>query len=164
MYNKIYIMGPVGSGKTTFAKALTKKYNIKNYCLDKVAWDDDNGGIKRTETEAQKLLDDIINTKQWIIEDTGRDVFIKGREKADIIYYIKMSRLKAYYRITKRMIRQKLGKEEGHFKQLKLSHWPYYISKVNTYYHNQKKKLKELEKYKDKVIFITSKKMKKMSN
>ena len=28
---KIYIIGPVGSGKTTFSKKLSKKYNINRY-------------------------------------------------------------------------------------------------------------------------------------
>ena len=27
--NKIYIIGPIGSGKTTFSKKLSEKYNIK---------------------------------------------------------------------------------------------------------------------------------------
>ena len=40
MYKKIYIIGPVGSGKTTLAKCLSKKYNIPYYELDKVVHDD----------------------------------------------------------------------------------------------------------------------------
>ena len=44
---KIYIIGSPGSGKTYFSKKLSEKYNIKCYQLDKVAWDDDNGNIKR---------------------------------------------------------------------------------------------------------------------
>ena len=43
---KIYIIGPVGSGKTTLSKHLSKKYKIKRYELDKVVWDDDYGNIK----------------------------------------------------------------------------------------------------------------------
>lgn len=38
MHNKIYIIGPCGSGKTTFATKLSKLYNIKYYELDKVSW------------------------------------------------------------------------------------------------------------------------------
>ena len=36
MYNKIYIIGPVGSGKTTLSQLLSKKYNIKKHELDKI--------------------------------------------------------------------------------------------------------------------------------
>ena len=33
---KIYIIGPVGSSKTTLSKKLSKNLGIKNYELDKV--------------------------------------------------------------------------------------------------------------------------------
>ena len=69
MYNKIYIIGPVGSGKTTLSKLLSKKYNIKKHELDKIVWDDDNGNTKRTDKEINRLFNSIINDKAWIIED-----------------------------------------------------------------------------------------------
>ena len=109
--NKIYIIGPVGSGKTTFSKKLSEKYKIKRYELDKVAWDDENGNIKRTDEEALKIFNDILRNESWIIEDVGRNKFRKGREEADIIYYIKLTRLKSYYRVSKRWIKQRIGKE-----------------------------------------------------
>ena len=43
---KIYIIGPVGSGKTTLSRLLSRKYNIKEYELDKIVWDDNNGNVK----------------------------------------------------------------------------------------------------------------------
>ncbi len=155
--NKIYIIGPVGSGKTTLARKLSKKYNIKNYNLDVVAHDNDNGGGKRDPKEAQKLLNDIIKKNKWIIEDTGREVFIDGREKADTIYYLKISKIKAYYRVTKRLINQLLGRGEGHFKDPKLSLLPYYFTKVNNYFKREKELLKSLERYQDKFIILSKK-------
>ena len=155
-------MGPVGSGKTTLARKLSKKYNIKNYNLDIVAHDNDNGGGKRDPKEAQKLLNDIIKKNKWIIEDTGRDVFIDGREKADTIYYLKISKIKAYYRVTKRLINQLLGRGEGHFKDPKLSLLPYYFTKVNNYFKREKELLKSLEKYQDKFIILSKKDIKKI--
>lgn len=111
MYKKIYVIGPVGSGKTTFATKLSQKYNIKYYELDKVSWDDDHGNIKRSDEEALKIFNKILKNKSWIIEDVGRSKFSKGREEADIIYYIKLSKLKSYFRVTKRWIKQRLGIE-----------------------------------------------------
>ena len=158
---KIYIIGPVGSGKTTFSNKLSKNYNIKKYELDKVVWDDDNGNVKRTDEEVQKLFDQILKNQSWIIEDIGRDKFKKGRQEADIIYYIKLSRLKSYYRVTKRWIKQRLGIEiYNHpptFKQLL-----YFISTVNSYYKKEKNKLKELEIYQDKLIFVNNRKIKQI--
>ena len=109
------------------------------------------------------MFDEILKNKSWIIEDVGRKKFIKGREEADIIYYIKLSRLKSYIRVTKRWIKQRLKLEAYNhpptFKQLL-----YFISTVNTYYSDQLEKLKSLEKYQDKLIFINKKVIKKLKN
>ena len=156
MHKRIYIIGPVGSGKTTFAESLSKKYNIKCYELDKVSWDDDNGHVKRSKEETDKILNNILKKKSWIIEDIGRDKFKKGREQADIIYYIKLSRLKSYFRVTKRWIKQRLGKERYNHPPV-LSQWFYYISTVNSYYKKQKARLKSLEKFNDKLKFVNKK-------
>lgn len=161
MHNKIYIIGPVGSGKTTFATKLSEIYNIKYYELDKVSWDDDNGNIKRSDEEAQKLFKEIIKNKKWIIEDVGRDKFKDGRKEADIIYYIKLSRAKSYYRVSKRWIKQRLGKERYNHPPV-LSQWFYYISTVNSYYKKQKSKLKSLQEFKDKLKIVNSKEIKKI--
>lgn len=114
--NKIYIIGPVGSGKTTLARKLSKKLNINFYELDKVVWDDDNGNVKRSEEEINSLFNDIINQESQIIEDVGRKCFKKGRDKADIIYYIKLKPITIYYRVVKRWIKQKLGIEKYNYK------------------------------------------------
>ena len=159
MYDKIYIIGPVGSGKTTFATKLSKKYGIKYYELDKVSWDDDNGNVKRADKEVQRIFNNILKNKKWIIEDVGRDKFKQGRSEADIIYYIKLSRMKSYYRVTKRWIKQRLGKERYNHPPV-FSQWIYYISTVNSYYKKEKSKLKSLDEYKNKLVFITSKDIK----
>jgi len=163
MNKKIYIIGPVGSGKTTFATKLSELYNIKYYELDKVAWDDDNGNIKRANEEAIKIFNDILKEKSWIIEDVGRDKFKKGREKADIIYYIKLPRIKSYYRVTKRWIKQRLGKERYNHPPV-FSQLLYYISTVNSYYKKEKYKLKSLEEFKDKLKIIDNKDINKILN
>lgn len=158
---KIYIIGPVGGGKTTFATKFAKKYNIKYYELDKIVWDDDNGHIKRIDVDVQKLFNDIIETDSWVIEDIGRSIFIEGRKKADVIYYIKMSKYKAYYRVTKRIIKQKLGMERYNCSPT-LNEWLYYMSIVNSYYKKEKNKIKDLQEYKDKLIYVDKKRIKEM--
>ena len=163
MYNKIYIIGPVGSGKTTFATELSKIYDIKYYELDKVSWDDEHGNIRRSDEEAQKLFKKILKNKKWIIEDVGRDKFRQGRIDADIIYYIKLSRIKSYYRVTKRWIKQRLGKERYNHPPV-FSQWLYYLSTVNSYYKKEKDKLKSLEEFKDKLRIVDTKEINKILN
>ena len=115
MYKKIYIIGPVGSGKTTLSKLLSKKYKIKKYELDKIVWDD-NKNIKRTNEEINTLFNKIINNISWIIEDVGRKKFIDGIKRADITYYIDLPKTTIYKRCIKRWINQKTGKEKYNYK------------------------------------------------
>ena len=159
--DKIYIIGPVGSGKTTLATKLSEIHNIKYYELDKVAWDDDNGNIKRSDEDAEMIFSDILSNDKWIIEDVGRDKFSRGRVEADIIYYIKLSRFKSYYRVSKRWIKQRLGFERYNHPPV-FSQWLYYISTVNTYYKGEKKKIEGLLEYRDKLEFVSCKDIRRM--
>ena len=117
-FNKIYIIGPVGSGKSTLARKLAEKYEIKMYELDQVVWNDkgENENIKRTDEEIQKIFNEILSQKSWIIEDVGREKFINGVKEADIVYYINLNGFTIYIRCIKRWIKQKLGKEEYNYK------------------------------------------------
>ena len=150
---KIYIIGPCGSGKTYFSKKLSEKYNIKCFELDKVCWDDENGNIKRTDEESLNLFNEILKNDSWIIEDVGRAKFEEGRVQADIIYYIKMKKLKAYYRVLKRWIKQRIGIEVYNHPPT-LNQIKYFISIVNLYYKTEKEKIEKIKKYNDKVYFI----------
>ncbi len=113
---RVYIIGPVGSGKTTLAKHLSKKYNIPMYELDKVVWDDEHGNVKRTDAEISTLFHDIIKNKKWIIEDVGREKFHDGIINADIVYYINLSNITIYIRCVFRWIKQKIGLENYNYK------------------------------------------------
>ena len=161
--NKIYILGLVGSGKTYFYEKLSEKLNIKKYELDKVSWDDDNGNVKRRPEEVKKLFDKILKNKSWIIEDIGRDKFRQGREEADVIYYLKLSKLKSYYRVTKRWIKQRLGIERYNYPP-NFEQFLYYYSTVRSYYKKEKALLKSLEEHKEKLVFLNKKMINEILN
>lgn len=113
---KIYIIGPVASGKTTLARKLSKKLNIKMYELDKIVWDDARG-VKRSDEEIVLLFANILNEKSWIIEDVGRNKFREGIKVADIAYYIDLSKTSLYKRVILRWIKQMLKIEDSNYKQ-----------------------------------------------
>ena len=145
MYNKIYIIGSVGSGKTTLSKILSKKYDIKRYELDKVVWNDDNGNIKRTDEEIKILFNKIINTKSWIIEDVGRKKFNDGIKKADITYYIDLPKYTIYKRCISRWVKQKIGREEFNYKPTLKS----LFEMLKWAKQDKKKKKKKIERIKN---------------
>lgn len=158
---KIYIIGSPGSGKTYFANKLSKKHKIKSYQLDKVVWDDDNGNIKRTNEEANKIFEGILKKHNWIIEDVGREKFKKGREKADIIYYIKFDKSKAYISVIKRWFRQRTGKEIYNAPPT-IDQLGYFCSVVKSYYKKEKRILNELKEFNNKLVFISREEINKL--
>lgn len=160
-YKKIYIIGPVSSGKTTLSKILSKKLKIKYYELDKVVWDDNRGNIKRSVLERDKMFNDILKNKTWIVEDVGRNCFRQAVKTADVVYYIDLKRFCLYYRLIRRWVRQKLNLEHYNYKPTinslcELLQWLHKDLK------NKKDKLKMLKEINKNVIILNNKEIKSM--
>lgn len=158
---KIYIIGPTGSGKSTLSKILSDKMNIKSYELDLLVFDDEHDHARRSDEEIQKLFNKIIKSNSWIIEDVGRGKFAKGRDCADKIYYLKLSKFEVYKRVIFRWIKQKIG-------ILKYNYPPTFfqlidmIKVTNSYFKKEKKKINELKKYEDKLVFLNKNELNKL--
>ena len=131
---KIYIIGPIGSGKTTLSKKLSKKYKIKTYELDCLVYDD----------EIDKLFNKILNSKSWIIEDVGRDRFNKGLIECDRIYYLKISKFRVYLRVMKRWFKQRIGVEKYNYPPTLFQFFDM-IRVAREYYKKEYKKLEKLQ-------------------
>lgn len=114
---KIYIVGSVASGKTTFAKKLSERTGIECTHLDGIVHikDETNkvwGNIRRDDAEIIRLFNDVISNSKWIIEDAGRTMFIKAMEEADLIIHLNPSSFTRKIRIFTRFIKQNLGLED----------------------------------------------------
>ena len=155
---KIYIIGSPGSGKTTLAKVLSKRYNIKHYELDCIVYDDNNNHRKRTKEEIEKLFFTILKNKSFIIEDVGRNKFKKGREICDKIYYIKLNKARIYKQMISRWFKQRLGKEKYNYPPT-IRQFFETIKDVKNYSKIEKTRLSELNKYKDKITFLNKKEL-----
>lgn len=112
---KLYIVGPVGSGKTTLARKLSKETGIPCFHLDQVAHRKDPtakiGNRKRPETERDAIFQSILSRTDYILEDTGRLCFARGLESADKILLLEPYTFLRLGRILRRWIRQNLGLE-----------------------------------------------------
>lgn len=155
---KIYIIGSPGSGKTTLAKVLSKRYNIKYYELDCIVYDDNNNHRKRTKEEIEKLFSTILKNKSFIIEDVGRNKFKKGRDICDKIYYIKLDKVRIYKQMISRWFKQRLGKEKYNYPPT-IHQFFETIKDVRNYSKIEKTRLSELNKYKDKMTFLNKKEL-----
>ena len=160
---RIYVIGPTGSGKTTLSECLAKKHKIKCYELDLIVYDDENGHIKRPDEIRKKMFKDILKKKSWIIEDVGRSKFEEGREKADIIYYINIPRIVVYKRVMTRWLKQKLGKERYNYPPTLFQFFDM-LKTAHEYFQREKQKKESLAKYKDKVIYLSYKELKKLES
>ena len=113
---KIYIVGPVSSGKSTLAKKLSEILDIPYHALDEVVHIPDKSnswGTRRRGTEERdKLFCSIIQQPEWVIEDVGRPCFEKALKAADRIILLELPVRVRNYRIIKRWIKQKLGIEK----------------------------------------------------
>lgn len=155
---KIYIIGSPGSGKTTLAKVLSKRYNIKHYELDCIVYDDNNNHRKRTKEEIDKLFFTILKNKSFIIEDVGRNKLKKGRDICDKIYYIKLNKGRIYKQMISRWFKQRLGKEKYNYPPT-IHQFFETIKDVRNYSKIEKTRLSELNKYKDKMTFLNKKEL-----
>ncbi len=58
---KIRIIGSVGSGKTTLAKKLSEMEGISYFETDRIVWKREQIEVRRTDSEKNELLKQIIN-------------------------------------------------------------------------------------------------------
>ncbi|QKS70658.1 DNA topology modulation protein FlaR [Paenalkalicoccus suaedae] len=115
--NRIHIIGSVGSGKTTLARSLEKKYNTKHYELDNVVWERHKcGDRKRSYPHRDRCLEEIIATESWIIEGAHSNSWVnRSFEAADLIIFLDTPYTIRQVRILKRFVRQVLRLETANY-------------------------------------------------
>jgi len=109
---RVFILGTVGSGKTSLARKLSEKLNIDHYDLDDIFWTK-KFNKKRNEKQRDELLKKIISKKKWVIEGVYTNWIEAGIEKSDLIVLLKIPFRTLIYRITKRTIKKEKSKSKG---------------------------------------------------
>ena len=152
------MIGCSGTGKTYLAKKLSNKYNIPHYDLDNIYWDNSSQkyGIKTEIEKRDKLLLNILEKDDWIIEGIYYKWLEQSFKDADIIYVLDLPKYIYKFRIIKRFIKRKLRLEAGKKETLKsLLNLLKQTDKFQN--ENMKEIIKIFEKYKEKVHFIKNK-------
>ncbi|MEG2310630.1 MAG: DNA topology modulation protein FlaR [Clostridia bacterium] len=150
--SKVYIIGSVGSGKTTFAKYLSENKNIPLYDQDNIIHVFNR---KRNEYERDQIFEKIINLDSWIIEGVYHKYFEEGLKKADNIIILDPPHLIVKYRIIIRWLKQKLKFKR--FTYTPSIRMLFLMLKWNREYNIKKEILiASLNEYKDKIVILKS--------
>lgn len=106
-FKKILIVGDSGRGKSTFAKALSKKLNIKEYSTDDFYWKE-KYTVAMDKEISIKNISKIYNQKFWIVEGATRSLIREGIEKSDKIICLVYSNIfSQFWTLFKRKLTRK---------------------------------------------------------
>lgn len=152
---KIYIVGSVGSGKTTLARKIAASLHIPHFETDNFVWNHQPTGDIRNEIGVRdQLFRGAVQRAEWVIEGVHIDWTDEALLAADQIIFLDIPVNKRIWRIIGRYIRQLLKIEKVNYKPTftifrKMFQW-------NTYFEEQMKPvfIEKFEVYKEKVNYL----------
>jgi len=72
---KVLVFGNSGSGKSTYARALSAERGLPHLDLDSIVWEPGKIGVQRTPEAISGLLEDFISANpEWVIEGCYGDL------------------------------------------------------------------------------------------
>jgi len=117
----VVIFGPAGSGKTTFGKKLSQKYNLPLLSLDEIVWQK-KYTVKYNLVISKQLLTKFLqqNPTGWIIEGAEPALLKLAIPRADQTIWLQHNFFTLVRRLTKRYFQNRKRKEETLSALLKL--------------------------------------------
>jgi adenylate kinase family enzyme len=110
---KVHIVGIAGSGKTTLARSLSERFDIKSFDLDFVVYDSEAG--ERPAAEITRRIDEIRALDGWVTEGAYRDAWLRPLlDDATAIVWLDVSLPRAMSRMVKRHARAELARNNLH--------------------------------------------------
>lgn len=140
---KLDIIGSVASGKSTLAREISEKYQIPYYEKDNIVWErTPDGDRKRNAEERDRIFREIIEGENWIVEGSPRKCLKESFAYSDYIILLDINTCTRLFRVFRRFIRQRTGKEKYNSKPtLKFL---YYNIKWVFEFNAQRKKITEM--------------------
>ena len=99
---KVLVIGPGGSGKSTFATRLGQLLDIEVKHLDSFYWR--AGWTKPSDEEWLKTVNELTGGDSWILDGNYGGTLALRVERCDTIIFLDMPRLLCLWRITKRRL------------------------------------------------------------
>lgn len=114
---KLDIIGSVASGKTTLAREISTKYQIPFYEKDNIVWERTlNGDMIRSPEERDRIFQEIVKSDNWIVEGSPRKSLHESFKYCDYIILLDVNIWTRLFRVFRRWIQQKRGKERYNYK------------------------------------------------
>lgn len=158
-YNRILILGGPGSGKTTLAKILSKKYNLPVVNLDGINYLEN--WIPRDKKERDNIIISEANKDKWIIEGIYKSTLEIRAKRADLIIILDYKTRSLIYGVLKRYFTG-IGKEKEEIKGCKEKIDKDFIKYIINFNKKTKNKymdiLYKIENIDDKIICFKNRK------
>lgn len=107
---RIWIVGPPGSGKTTFAHQLKQELTLPHYELDALFW---QANWKKTDkTVFIDNVHEIVKQKKWVVDGQYSSVHHILAEYADTIIWLDVKRRQTFPRLMKRTFKRLITREK----------------------------------------------------
>lgn len=151
-YKKIAIIGPPGSGKSTFAAKLGKKTQIPVHHLDRHMFEE--SGKKKDKQEFIEMQKAMLSAESWVVEGCSFSTWEMRFIQADLILYFDFNRVLCIWRLCKRFFNYR--KEFGGLRAITWEILQY----VWTFHKEKKTRLQQLRRRypgKELRIFINQK-------
>ena len=107
---RINVVGTSGSGKSTFAKSIAKKFNAPYVQLDEIFWKPN--WKESCDEEFFSKVEEVVSTDRWILDGNyTRTIPIKWN-RVQTVVYLDLPFHVVLYRIIKRSLLRGIRKEE----------------------------------------------------
>jgi adenylate kinase family enzyme len=149
-YNRIWILGGTGSGKSFLAKRLSGKLSLPAHTTDFFVYSKDFKKKYSPEIKSRKILE-VSKRKKWIIEGVHRaDWILPAFDKSDFIIFIDTKVFTRLYRVFRR---------EFFEKRVNLKSFPRIIYYALIYFFDSRKHhLKMIRERNKDFLFLKNKK------
>jgi adenylate kinase family enzyme len=99
---KVLVIGSGGAGKSTFAKRLGARLNIKVIHLDSIYWSP--GWVETPKAEWLMTVKELVKLESWIMDGNYLDTLELRLQPCDTVIFLDLPRSLCLWRVAKRLL------------------------------------------------------------
>ena len=107
---RINVVGTSGSGKSTFAKSIAKKFNAPYVQMDEIFWKPN--WKESCDEEFFSKVEEVVSTDRWILDGNYKRTIPIKWKRVQMVVYLDLPFHVVLYRIIKRSLLRGIRKKE----------------------------------------------------